>query len=512
MHYMHNKWGALKSCLLIVTVLVLSGCGGGGGSSTPASPAPGLAPGPSSLSFSSATYSVAANLTSIVIEVNRTGDTSAAASVSYRVENGTATDGQDFTAANGTLQWAAGDATEQTFTVQVTTNTRVAGGETVALALQNPSPNSILGTIATATLTLLEGVPVVCNEVLDSNITVDTTLDEPCYQVTASIQVRDGAALTVQPGVRLEFDAGTQLNIAVDGSLNAVGTAALPILFTGSESTPGFWRGIQFTFSNSNSNVLEHVTVEDGGGGGGNGNANVVMFGRAGLIQRLRMSNVTLRNSAGYGFEFDTGSIVDEFSNVVSTGNAAGPGRVPASLVGVLDPDSQYTGNTVDLLRITGVNINEATSWPRLDVDYEVGAGNSIAVNAPLTIDAGVTMFFNANVGFRVNDGGSLTAIGTAAEPVTFTAVDPTPGFWRGIVFLSNSASNILDGVIVDYAGNSANGDGAVVVFFNDSSATVRNSTLRNSSTYGVWVAAGATYTSSNNTFSNNVSGEELLN
>ena len=71
-----------------------------------------------SLSFSSATYSVAENVSTLTITVNRTGSTSAVASVTVVSENGTA-GAADFTAVSQALNWGIGDAAAKTFTVAI---------------------------------------------------------------------------------------------------------------------------------------------------------------------------------------------------------------------------------------------------------------------------------------------------------------------------------------------------------------------------------------------------------
>ena len=331
--------------------------------------------------------------------------------------------------------------------------------------------------------------------------------------IDTSAPLNVDAHLTLAPGSTLVFHAGHQLNVRENGTLTAVGTVSEPIRFMGKSHVPGFWKGIQFTFSNTN-NELSFVTVEDGGGSG-NGNANVVMFGTTLSPQRLRLSDVVLRNSAGYGFEFNDGSILEEFHNVLSTGNELGAGLVPAQLLGELDTASQYTGNTVDEVRVTGSKIDLDTTWPRLEVPYVIN--NLLNVDAALTIEAGTSMIFRANAGFDVSSEGSLTAIGTAQAPILFTGAQQTPGFWAGISFISSdSADNVLDNVIFEYAGNSGLGSGSIVLYGrftpDKSNATLRNSVVRNSSTWGVWAHTASTYSSSNNTFSNNASGNESLN
>lgn len=185
---------------------------------------------PSSVSFSSATYQVTENDTSITITVNRAGDTAAAISVDYAASNGTAVDGEDFSVTSGTLNWEANDNTK-TFDVQVISDNATEGDETVELALSSPSENTNLGSNTTAVLTISDVVMAACNgEITDQNITVDTTLSESCYKVPNGISVSEPAKLTISPGVRLEFSAGTQLVVNNSASLRYASDLGMSIL------------------------------------------------------------------------------------------------------------------------------------------------------------------------------------------------------------------------------------------------------------------------------------------
>ena len=90
-----------------------------------------------SLSFSSNTYTVAENGTNIVVTVNRTGSTTAAASVTVVSAVGTAGTG-DFTAVSQVLNWGIGDAVAKTVTVAIDDDNIVESTETFTLKLTAP--------------------------------------------------------------------------------------------------------------------------------------------------------------------------------------------------------------------------------------------------------------------------------------------------------------------------------------------------------------------------------------
>ena len=84
--------------------------------------------------------------------VQRIGGVGGAVSVDYETSDGTATAGSDYAAASGTLNWAAGDSADKTFTVPVTWDGRGEGTESINLALTNPGGGSDLGPNSVAVL------------------------------------------------------------------------------------------------------------------------------------------------------------------------------------------------------------------------------------------------------------------------------------------------------------------------------------------------------------------------
>jgi Calx-beta domain len=86
------------------------------------------------------------------VTVQRLGGVGGAVSVDYSTSDGTATAGSDYADASGTLNWAAGDSADKTFTVPVTWDGRAEGPESINLALTNAGGGSDLGPNTVAVL------------------------------------------------------------------------------------------------------------------------------------------------------------------------------------------------------------------------------------------------------------------------------------------------------------------------------------------------------------------------
>ncbi|MBK7044725.1 MAG: hypothetical protein IPH50_14300 [Rhodanobacteraceae bacterium] len=116
-------------------------------------------PAAGSLQFAVAASAVAENGATATISVTRTGGSTGAVSIDYASSNGSATAGSDYTATSGTLNWAAGDTTPQTFTVAITDDATDEPDETVNLTLSNPTGGASSGAPNTAVLTITDNDP-----------------------------------------------------------------------------------------------------------------------------------------------------------------------------------------------------------------------------------------------------------------------------------------------------------------------------------------------------------------
>jgi len=108
--------------------------------------------------FSSPAFNVPAADTNAVITVYRLGGTNGAAQVSYAtVSGGTASNGVDYTSISGLLNWTNGESGAKTFTVPILANNVVQSNVSVNLALSNPTNGtSAIGPPSAAVLTIIQ--------------------------------------------------------------------------------------------------------------------------------------------------------------------------------------------------------------------------------------------------------------------------------------------------------------------------------------------------------------------
>ena len=102
--------------------------------------------------FKSLHYDVNETDGEATVTVERVGGVGGAVSVDYETSDGSATAGSDYAATSGTLNWAAGDSADKTFTVPVNWDGRAEGTESISLALTNPGGGSDLGPTTAAVL------------------------------------------------------------------------------------------------------------------------------------------------------------------------------------------------------------------------------------------------------------------------------------------------------------------------------------------------------------------------
>ncbi len=355
-----------------------------------------------------------------------------------------------------------------------------------------------------------------------TSITADATWvslnNNTPYNIGANIIVN--ADLVINAGVILEFGSDRLMTIDDDGSLLAVGTSNSPITFTGKSRIKGFWRGLYFVDSNNVINELTNVIFEYGGSSDltfqlGKTNLGIGYFLNP---SKLKMTNVISRESDGTGFAVDYRSNAEltTFSNNEFSNNTGYGLQITPFQLQYLDESSLYSdanGKSDILVSFFGSNAaldNDATWITPTDGSKYIMDCN-VVINGDLTINPGAVFEFEANRGFNIE--GSLSAIGTSSNHITFSAVTKSAGAWKGVKFDdSNNVKNKLHFVDISYGGSIVNNvekaNLNVAQFSGFSIIDIQNSSFTNSAGFGIAISSSSSISQTSNTFSGNVSAD----
>jgi|GEM_PF-535456 len=192
---------------------------GGGmrvGYATPPAPTPG------NVSLAQATYSVSETGGSLLVSVSRGGGSAGAVSVAYATADGSAIAGQDFTSTGGLLSWADGETGAKTFSIPLINDALVESNEAFSVALSNPIGGLVLGSPATATVTLTsEDVPPAPTGVLQFSAGT-YSIGEAGGSVVVSVTRTGGSAgvASVAFGTANGTATAGQDYVATNGTLN----------------------------------------------------------------------------------------------------------------------------------------------------------------------------------------------------------------------------------------------------------------------------------------------------
>lgn len=281
--------------------------------------------------------------------------------------------------------------------------------------------------------------------------------------IRGDLVVESSATLTIEPGVILKFESTCDLYIK--GALIASGEPNQQIIFTSlkddsyggdtngdgaSAGSKGDWGGIQFYDAViDQSSILEYCKIRYAGSGGyGNNDSPLVLTG---------LANPTIKNC-----------ILQE-----------------------------NTRNGINLLA------QEYSSDFYLDIiSLPYMVRGDLVVNSPakMTIQPGVTLKLDGGCDFWIN--GSLQAVGTPSQPITFTSIKDdsiggntngdgvsvgTPGDWGGVSFRDASDDNlcIMDYVHLCYAGCGGYGNLSAPLTFDNANSKIQRVMISKSRSHG---------------------------
>jgi hypothetical protein len=142
-------------------------------------------------------------------------------------------------------------------------------------------------------------------------------------------------------------------------------------------------------------------------------------------------------------------SVLVAASLLTACSSAASGGGVVGAGTGSTVTADCTTAAVLDVAAYRGGGTIAAGSCHIVDKELLVDGG-------VLTIEAGATLQFAADVGLVVEEDGRLTVAGTASAPVMLVGKEATPGFWKGVRLRTKGAANALQHFTLAHAGSKA--------------------------------------------------------
>ncbi len=272
------------------------------------------------------------------------------------------------------------------------------------------------------------------------------------YRIHGHVDISNNVVLKIDPGVTIEFtdDAnaqdGGELSTSDGGAIDAEGTSASQITFTGEQGVPGYWNGVDI-FTNSNHNIFKYCKFQYGG----KGTRSMVYVGdpNSNNIGRVSFQNCTFSNGLANGLYLNFNSFIDNSSNNTFTANAQYPVSTALEAVSQLSTSNTYTGNGSDYIYINSdYQCYANVHLQKFDVFYYVTAnsGTTIQILGDCIIDPGVTIAMGSNMELEVTaqngHTGSFNCVGTATNPITIKGFQSSQGYWDKIRFNGSTSPN----------------------------------------------------------------------
>lgn len=273
-------------------------------------------------------------------------------------------------------------------------------------------------------------------------VSKDLKLTKACspYKVLGYLWMNNGATLSSEPGVMVQFGQGALLRLgdtSSQGNLNLQGTATESVQLTADSQTPksGFWRGV--VMDNGTTFTLEYCSVRYAGSPTLGADPEAAIYIKS--AQKIRLTSNTLSDAAGYGLhascQATSGKLFTAF-----TGNTFTNLKVAASLhidhLGEIGSGNSFgTVGSGGEIRVEQGTVSRTATWRDVGVPY-VFQEASLSVDAALTLEAGVTLTFPADALFLVgyNGTGSLVTQGSQSKPVLLTSASTLAGTWQGVM------------------------------------------------------------------------------
>ncbi|BDS14292.1 hypothetical protein [Aureispira anguillae] len=300
------------------------------------------------------------------------------------------------------------------------------------------------------------------NRVLTNNCTTGDGIDYIVEATTVANYYDVTTKLTVEKGTTILFKDGAGLAIKGTGSISAIGEATEMITFRGEEvSDEGAWRGVYIETDQTDNN-LEYVHIQGAGGESFNSNddkGNLVIYADA----KVSVKNCRFSNSTSYGVNsnYTSADLTSLLNNTFENNNI--PILIRGNHVDIVDATNTFLNNTNSYVHVrVGSEIKTSKIWQALSIPYRITSSDfgifkhqEVGSNGKLTINAGTTIEFETQTGFKIDDTATFLAVGTANNRIKFRGANPVAGSWDGIQFnFTQSPSNEIAYADIEHAGS----------------------------------------------------------
>ncbi|MEJ2618968.1 MAG: Calx-beta domain-containing protein [Candidatus Thiodiazotropha sp.] len=256
-------------------------------------------PAAGSLIFSNTAIVAAEDGGEVSVTVSRSGGSSGAVSVDYNTADGTATASSDYTYRSGTVSFADGDATEQTFTVPVLNDSEVESDESILLLMSNFQGGAVAGEQSQGQITITDddalsasaviGFTITSLTVNESSVNASFTIDRSevltgSVSVDLSVGVSTavvGSDFNVTTGTLVFANNETQKTINMEIIDNTVvdGNRTVTFVLGNASATASIDNDSgSFTLTIEDDDGQDGGSVDNGGGGGGGGSADLLLL------------------------------------------------------------------------------------------------------------------------------------------------------------------------------------------------------------------------------------------
>ena len=313
----------------------------------------------------------------------------------------------------------------------------------------------------------------------DQDITTDETWNSDKTHIIASeITIKSGI-VRIKPGTTVQFEKDAAISVT-DGAGFIADGSEQPIMFGASNAQKGTWKCIHFfDGARDDSCKLINCSFEYGGADPTGGTIICCENSSPTII------GCSISNSSNNGVELIGDCRGIKFhDNVISNCDFV-PVQTYISNVSSIGINT-YHDNGINQIRIIGNNVTSNDTWRNLFVPYRLADGVKIT-NATLKIDPAVELTFEEDESALISDGGSIQAIGTASERITFSG--SFIGSWNGIHFnrTANDINSKLIYCVVENAGRDNNLSANVIL--EDASPEIFNCLIRQGIGYGIYIS-----------------------